>query len=410
MATIHKALHQGLWSNVWTRLRLPYLAGKESRSQKNRVDLGSIGGPATVKVNRSWRHRAKPPAQYGAALFFVVAAFTFMHSQEESFLSPSFQTPPFFCAIVLSSWFGGFRPGLIATALSLFIIKFFYTVPFHDLAFSLSEIPRFSILFLSGVFISWLGGRQKRDEEALMRAREELEEKVWERTADLRAANEKVAALADERSRLAADVHDTSGQAFAATLLHLRSMEMSDVDDADLRAHWQFAQETAASGLVAARRAMNAMRATAPVNGRPLPERLAERVRQSSARSQAKVLFTVKGATTSLPWMVEDELERLASEGLFNAERHSAAAEINVELDYSSSPGLRLCVRDNGRGFDLDNPVGSGLGLGAMHERAERIGASFTLITECGRGTEIIVSWMPNSSDRWSDTANEKNS
>ena len=38
--------------------------------------------------------------------------------------------------------------------------------------------------------------------------------------------------------------------------------------------------------------------------------------------------------------------------------------------------------------------MGAGLGLRSMHDRAERIGARFTLITEAGRGTEIVVLWL----------------
>jgi signal transduction histidine kinase len=205
----------------------------------------------------------------------------------------------------------------------------------------------------------------------------------------------KAAALADERNRMAADVHDTLAQAFAATLLHLRSMPMEGAS-AELQSHWDFAQDTAKEGLAAARRTMNAMRTVSPTDSRSLPERMADRVRQVAARTRAstKVRFQLQGDAVQLPWAVEDELERLATEALFNAERHAAASEISVKLDYLSENGLRLRVRDNGRGFDQGESPGAGLGLRSMHERAERIGASFTLITESGRGTEIVVLWL----------------
>jgi signal transduction histidine kinase len=207
----------------------------------------------------------------------------------------------------------------------------------------------------------------------------------------------KAAALADERNRMAADVHDTLAQAFAATLLHLRSMEMTDAPT-ELQSHWKFAQATAAEGLSAARRAMNAIRTATPADSRPLAERLMERVRQVAARTRAsaKVRFQLQGKVSVLPWAVEDELERLVSEALFNAERHAAAREVAVKLDYLSDGGLRVRVTDDGRGFDQDEPHGAGLGLRSMHDRAERIGASFTLITESGRGTEIVVLWTAN--------------
>lgn len=208
----------------------------------------------------------------------------------------------------------------------------------------------------------------------------------------------KAAALADERNRMAGDVHDTLAQAFAATLLHLRSMDMGGVS-ADLQSHWKFAQDTASEGLGAARRAMNAIRTVAPVDTRPLAERIAERVRQVTARTRPKtrVRFQAQGQTITLPWAVEDELERIASEALFNAERHASAGEISVRLDYLPDNGLRLRVRDDGRGFDQSRPSGAGLGLRSMHDRAERIGASFTLITEAGRGTEVVIQWSTDA-------------
>jgi nitrate/nitrite-specific signal transduction histidine kinase len=48
--------------------------------------------------------------------------------------------------------------------------------------------------------------------------------------------------------------------------------------------------------------------------------------------------------------------------------------------------------------------IGGGLGLRAMHERAERIGATFTLITESGQGTEVIVLWMSEGANTGPET------
>jgi signal transduction histidine kinase len=333
---------------------------------------------------RSWRHHALPVIRYAIAVLLVFSAFFAMYTLRDSFPAPTFQTPLFFCSIVLSGWFAGLGPGILATVLSMFAIKFYFDSPPHTLAFTMSEIPRYTVFFLVGWFVSWVSFRQRRDEEIAREAIIAKERQAAEKT--------KASALADERNRLAADVHDTLAQAFAATLLHLRSMEMARLAP-DLRSHCQFAQQTASTGLAAARRAMNAVRTATPADNRPLPERLAERVRRVSARTTAQVDFHVEGKIAVLLWAVEDEIERLATEALFNAERHAAASQIIVKLDYLPEPGLRLRIHDNGRGFDQTQVIGGGLGLRAMHERAERIGATFTLITESGQGTEVIVLW-----------------
>jgi signal transduction histidine kinase len=344
---------------------------------------------------RSWRHHALPVIRYAIAVLLVSAAFFAMYTLRDSFPAPTFQTPLFFCSIVLSGWFGGLGPGILATVLSMFAIKFYFDSPPHTLAFTMSEIPRYIVFFLVGWFVSWVSFRQRRDEEL---AREAIIAKERQE-----AEKAKATALADERNRLAADVHDTLAQAFAATLLHLRSMEMARLAP-DLRSHCQFAQQTVSAGLAAARRAMNAVRTATPADNRPLPERLAERIRRVSARTTAQVDFHVEGKIAVLLWAVEDEIERLATEALFNAERHAAASHIIVKLDYLPEPGLRLRVHDDGRGFDQAQVIGGGLGLRAMHERAERIGATFTLITESGQGTEIIVLWTPAAANTGPET------
>jgi signal transduction histidine kinase len=344
---------------------------------------------------RSWRHHALPVIRYAIAVLLVSAAFFAMYTLRDSFPAPTFQTPLFFCSIVLSGWFAGLGPGILATVLSMFAIKFYFDSPPHTLAFTMSEIPRYIVFFLVGWFVSWVSFRQRRDEEL---AREAIIAKERQQ-----AEKAKATALADERNRLAADVHDTLAQAFAATLLHLRSMEMARLAP-DLRSHCQFAQQTASAGLAAARRAMNAVRTATPADNRPLPERLAERIRRVSARTTAQVDFHVEGKIAVLLWAVEDEIERLATEALFNAERHAAASHIIVKLDYLPEPGLRLRVHDNGRGFDQAQVIGGGLGLRAMHERAERIGATFTLITESGQGTEVIVLWTSAAANTGPET------
>jgi signal transduction histidine kinase len=344
---------------------------------------------------RSWRHHALPVIRYAIAVLLVSAAFFAMYTLRDSFPAPTFQTPLFFCSIVLSGWFAGLGPGILATVLSMFAIKFYFDSPPHTLAFTMSEIPRYIVFFLVGWFVSWVSFRQRRDEEL---AREAIIAKERQE-----AEKAKAAALADERNRLAADVHDTLAQAFAATLLHLRSVEMARLEP-DSRSHCQFAQQTASAGLAAARRAINAVRTATPADNRPLPERLAERVRRVSARTTAQVDFHVEGKIAVLLWAVEDEIERLATEALFNAERHAAASHIIVKLDYLPEPGLRLRVHDNGRGFDQAQVIGGGLGLRAMHERAERIGATFTLITESGQGTEVIVLWTSAAANTGPET------
>ena len=133
------------------------------------------------------RHRAGAVTRYAVAVLLVGAAFLTTIILERSPHSAYYQTPFFFCAIVLSSWFGGLESGICATLLSMLLLRFFFpSITFRGEP-SASEIPGFTVFLFAGAFISWLGDRQRRDELALMRARSELEDKVRARTAALTA-------------------------------------------------------------------------------------------------------------------------------------------------------------------------------------------------------------------------------
>src|SRR6266487_164629 len=105
----------------------------------------------------------------------------------------------FFPAVLLSTWFGGTGPGLLAVLLSTLSINFFFTEPFLTFQFSVRDIPT-TVAFLASALIisSWITARQRaekrlRDSESeLRRARNDLEAKVEERTAKLSRANEEL--------------------------------------------------------------------------------------------------------------------------------------------------------------------------------------------------------------------------
>jgi C4-dicarboxylate-specific signal transduction histidine kinase len=148
-----------------------------------------------------WRHRSPPVIRYALAVLLVGAAWLTTIVLKDSVHASYFQTPLFFCAIVLSSWFGGFGCGICSTLLSILVLELFFPRPLYSPGLSANDVPRFVVFFLGGGFVSWLGERQRRDEIALMHARDELEGKVQARTAALTTANERLTAEIAERIR-----------------------------------------------------------------------------------------------------------------------------------------------------------------------------------------------------------------
>ena len=104
-----------------------------------------------------------------------------------------------------------------------------------------------------------------------------------------------------------------------------------------------------------------------------------------------RVTLHERGAT-ALPYEVEGELFRIASEALANARLHANASRIEVELD-GGDTHVTLRIRDDGTGFDPSVRGDERYGLRGMEERAKLAGGSFRVASERAGGTlvETIV-------------------
>lgn len=114
-------------------------------------------------------------------------------------------TPLFYAAIIVSAWFGGMGPGLLAVALSTIGIDYFLVEPLYTLGLGVKPI---SFLLTFGVLAfvtSFMSARRRHAQEELRQARDQLELRVQERTAELRQANEALR----ERAKLLDLTHDT---------------------------------------------------------------------------------------------------------------------------------------------------------------------------------------------------------
>jgi|SRR5215470_7229152 len=118
-------------------------------------------------------------------------------------------------------------------------------------------------------------------------------------------------------------------------------------------------------------------------------------VAQELARTTAmKFHFIVEGVPRTLHPAIREEIYRIGRESLLNAFRHSGATKIETELHFASGHfGMR--IRDNGCGIDpqrLNARRTAFLGLSAMRDAAERIGAQFKVLSRVASGTEVQLS------------------
>src|SRR6201993_2604908 len=101
--------------------------------------------------------RPKPPAiwGYGVAVVSVPAALTL--SQLPAIHLQDAPVSLFLCAVILSAWFGGFGPGLLATALSALAFNYYVLPPAHSFAAKPGEeTPRLVIFMVSALFVGSL--------------------------------------------------------------------------------------------------------------------------------------------------------------------------------------------------------------------------------------------------------------
>jgi C4-dicarboxylate-specific signal transduction histidine kinase len=95
----------------------------------------------------------------------------------------------FFCAVMISSWYGGLWPGLLSALLSWLALDYYFIPPLYSLGISPEEVPDMLAFIATALFISWLNSDQRKVKSSLRQARDELDAKVRERTADLNQAN-----------------------------------------------------------------------------------------------------------------------------------------------------------------------------------------------------------------------------
>ncbi|MCE4026029.1 sensor histidine kinase [Microbacterium sp. Au-Mic1] len=199
-------------------------------------------------------------------------------------------------------------------------------------------------------------------------------------------------AVQDERARLAREIHDTLAQGFTGIITQLQAAEQASDDEARRR-HTGAALALARDGLAEARRSVQALRPTA-LEQTSLADALSRVARSWSARTGVPATVTVTGTARPLPTETEVALLRMAQEALTNVEKHAAAHRVTIALR-TDPVGVRLEVRDDGRGFDGVERLqragegSGGYGLVSMRERLEAAAGSLIVEARPGRGTVV---------------------
>ncbi|MFE2330204.1 GAF domain-containing sensor histidine kinase [Streptomyces sp. NPDC059385] len=196
--------------------------------------------------------------------------------------------------------------------------------------------------------------------------------------------------IAEERSRLAHELHDAVSQKlFSLRLTAQAAAALVDRDPTRAKDELQQVSALAAEAADELRAAVTELRPAA-LDEDGLVATLRTHVHVLDRAHTAHVTFTCDGVR-ALPATQEEALLRVAQEALHNALRHSGADRVEVTLTRTADGGAVLKVLDSGKGFDPQNVrrAGRHLGLVSMRDRASGVGGRLTVHSEPGRGTTI---------------------
>jgi signal transduction histidine kinase len=190
-----------------------------------------------------------------------------------------------------------------------------------------------------------------------------------------------------ERTRLARELHDETGQALTSILLGLKELEQA-IGTAAERDRVADVRNLVVSTLQDVRKLAVELRPAAldDFGLAPALERLVESHRHDRA---VTVDLEIRLGEERLPADVETTMYRIVQEALTNIAKHAGAVRVSVLVTRKDDAAV-VVVEDDGAGFDPGDPTG-GLGLSGMRERVALVSGRFRLETSPGAGTTIAA-------------------
>lgn len=213
------------------------------------------------------------------------------------------------------------------------------------------------------------------------------EREARQRTEALSAEVAQLAA-ANERNRMAREIHDTLGHYL--TVIHVqleaaRAVVGRDPDRGMLAV--TRAQALAKDGLTAVRQSVKALREDARVEG--VAEQIASLV-DSVRDERFSATFRTSGKPRPVTAAIALALHRTTLEALTNVRKHADAANVEIDLAFRDHGRVQLRVHDDGKGA-AEETGRTGFGLTGIRERAEQLQGRATYRTAPGEGFTLYV-------------------
>jgi len=347
--------------------------------------------PVFFSCNNFFKHYLLPVLSVGLAA-------------EVNWVSAPYLTvvPPFLsflAAIMVTTWFGGFRSAMLAILLSCAAINYFFTYPLNQITTDPAHLATLVLFALEAVGMAY-GLDYVRTNEA--RLRQSIEELTQRETNKRRLLNEKEEQLHDlisqlsmteerERRQLAAELHD-----YLAQLLILARMKANQARKVrvpqEVARHLQETDQLLKKSLDYVRTLMADLH----------PPQLEEGGLLAALRFLARQMHQ-HGLTVDLVIDREDLelppdhaklLYQSVRELLMNVVKHAGVDRARVSITGDSNQVVTT-VEDEGKGIDLLLVQGNGdtkhFGLANVHERMTSLGGAFSCSSEVGHGSMMTL-------------------
>jgi signal transduction histidine kinase len=197
----------------------------------------------------------------------------------------------------------------------------------------------------------------------------------------------RAAGVAEERQRLAGEIHDTVAQGLSSVVMLVEAADaVLPHDPQQARSHLSLAARTARENLDETRAIVAALTPSHLAQA-TLPEALGRLAGRFRSETGTGVTITTTGQARPLATGTEVVMVRVVQEALNNVRKHAGASSVTIGLAYDADK-VAVEVHDDGVGFDVAG-LRSGYGLGGMQARVEQVGGRLGIVSTPGAGTTI---------------------
>jgi signal transduction histidine kinase len=238
----------------------------------------------------------------------------------------------------------------------------------------------------SALYLLRLEREGQRRYQELARSRSELEA----------LSSRLVDAQETERRSISRELHDEVGQSLGALLVEVGRLAASiPPDSPQIKGHVDKITSVAETTVQTVRDIALLLRPSM-LDDLGLVAALEWQGREVSRRSEMEVEIQSGDVSEKIPDEYRICIYRLVQEALNNASRHSSAKNARVTVEQTADK-IRVCISDDGQGFDPKRT--RGLGILGMQERVRRLGGKFTIDSKPGCGTTLRAEFpLPTSS------------